>query len=285
MIYTCTLNPAVDFYVQVPEFSTGRINQGELLRFVPGGKGLNVSMVLKQLGVENIALGFVGGKFGKLLQELLIEYNITTDFVEIKGETRLNVKIRDELETDINLVGPEVTKSEVDKLLSKLDIINPNDYLVVGGKALKTSESIISMIGSYAKKKDLNLIVDMSGNDLETMLNYQPLLIKPNKEELETLIKRKLDNLSEIETVCKYLINKYHITYVLVSLGKDGAILVSKDESIYEKAPIGKVINTVGAGDALLAGFLASYTKSPDLKAALQQGIKCASKVVFTGYI
>jgi len=162
MIYTCTLNPAVDFYVQVPEFSTGRINQGELLRFVPGGKGLNVSMVLKQLGVENIALGFVGGKFGKLLQELLIEYNITTDFVEIKGETRLNVKIRDELETDINLVGPEVTKSEVDKLLSKLDIINPNDYLVVGGKAPKTSESIISMIGSYAKKKDLNLIVDMS---------------------------------------------------------------------------------------------------------------------------
>jgi len=285
MIYTCTLNPAVDFYVQVPEFSTGRINQGELLRFVPGGKGLNVSMVLKQLGVENIALGFVGGKFGKLLQELLIEYNITTDFVEIKGETRLNVKIRDELETDINLVGPEVTKSEVDKLLSKLDIINPNDYLVVGGKAPKTSESIISMIGSYAKKKDLNLIVDMSGNDLETMLNYQPLLIKPNKEELETLIKRKLDNLSEIETVCKYLIYKYHITYVLVSLGKDGAILVSKDESIYEKAPIGKVINTVGAGDALLAGFLASYTKSPDLKAALQQGIKCASKVVFTGYI
>lgn len=285
MIYTCTLNPAVDFYVQVPEFSTGRINQGELLRFVPGGKGLNVSMVLKQLGVENVALGFVGGKFGKLLQELLIEYNITTDFVEIKGETRLNVKIRDELETDINLVGPEVTKSEVDKLLSKLDIINPNDYLVVGGKAPKTSESIISMIGSYAKKKDLNLIVDMSGNDLETMLNYQPLLIKPNKEELETLIKRKLDNLSEIETVCKYLINKYHITYVLVSLGKDGAILVSKDESIYEKAPIGKVINTVGAGDALLAGFLASYTKSPDLKAALQQGIKCASKVVFTGYI
>lgn len=285
MIYTCTLNPAVDFYVQVPEFSTGRINQGELLRFVPGGKGLNVSMVLKQLGVENIALGFVGGKFGKLLQELLIEYNITTDFVEIKGETRLNVKIRDELETDINLVGPEVTKSEVDKLLSKLDIINPNDYLVVGGKAPKTSESIISMIGSYAKKKDLNLIVDMSGNDLETMLNYQPLLIKPNKEELETLIKRKLDNLSEIETVCKYLIIKYHITYVLVSLGKDGAILVSKDESIYEKAPIGKVINTVGAGDALLAGFLASYTKSPDLKAALQQGIKCASKVVFTGYI
>lgn len=285
MIYTCTLNPAVDFYVQVPEFSTGRINQGELLRFVPGGKGLNVSMVLKQLGVENIALGFVGGKFGKLLQELLIEYNITTDFVEIKGETRLNVKIRDELETDINLVGPEVTKSEVDKLLSKLDIINPNDYLVVGGKAPKTSESIISMIGSYAKKKDLNLIVDMSGNDLVTMLNYQPLLIKPNKEELETLIKRKLDNLSEIETVCKYLINKYHITYVLVSLGKDGAILVSKDESIYEKAPIGKVINTVGAGDALLAGFLASYTKSPDLKAALQQGIKCASKVVFTGYI
>ncbi|NLC95237.1 MAG: 1-phosphofructokinase family hexose kinase, partial [Bacilli bacterium] len=224
MIYTCTLNPAVDFYVQVPEFSIGRINQGELLRFVPGGKGLNVSMVLKQLGVENIALGFVGGKFGKLLQELLIEYNITTDFVEIKGETRLNVKIRDELETDINLVGPEVTKSEVDKLLSKLDIINPNDYLVVGGKALKTSESIISMIGSYAKKKDLNLIVDMSGNDLETMLNYQPLLIKPNKEELETLIKRKLDNLSEIETVCKYLIIKYHITYVLVSLGKDGAI-------------------------------------------------------------
>lgn len=285
MIYTCTLNPAVDFYVQVPEFSTGRINQGELLRFVPGGKGLNVSMVLKQLGVENIALGFIGGKFGKLLQELLIEYNITTDFVEIKGETRLNVKIRDELETDINLVGPEVTKSEVDKLLSKLDIINPNDYLVVGGKAPKTSESIISMIGSYAKKKDLNLIVDMSGNDLETMLNYQPLLIKPNKEELETLIKRKLDNLSEIETVCKYLINKYHITYVLVSLGKDGAILISKDESIYEKAPIGKVINTVGAGDALLAGFLASYTKSPDLKAALQQGIKCASKVVFTGYI
>jgi len=285
MIYTCTLNPAVDFYVQVPEFSIGRINQGELLRFVPGGKGLNVSMVLKQLGVENIALGFVGGKFGKLLQELLIEYNITTDFVEIKGETRLNVKIRDELETDINLVGPEVTKSEVDKLLSKLDIINPNDYLVVGGKAPKTSESIISMIGSYAKKKDLNLIVDMSGNDLETMLNYQPLLIKPNKEELETLINRKLDNLSEIETVCKYLINKYHITYVLVSLGKDGAILVSKDESIYEKAPIGKVINTVGAGDALLAGFLASYTKSPDLKAALQQGIKCASKVVFTGYI
>ncbi len=285
MIYTCTLNPAVDFYVQVPEFSTGRINQGELLRFVPGGKGLNVSMVLKQLGVENIALGFVGGKFGKLLQELLIEYNITTDFVEIKGETRLNVKIRDELETDINLVGPEVTKSEVDKLLSKLDIINPNDYLVVGGKAPKTSESIISMIGSYAKKKDLNLIVDMSGNDLETMLNYQPLLIKPNKEELETLIKRKLDNLSEIETVCKNLIYKYHITYVLVSLGKDGAILVSKDESIYEKAPIGKVINTVGAGDALLAGFLASYTKSPDLKAALQQGIKCASKVVFTGYI
>jgi len=285
MIYTCTLNPAVDFYVQVPEFSIGRINQGELLRFVPGGKGLNVSMVLKQLGVENIALGFVGGKFGKLLQELLIEYNITTDFVEIKGETRLNVKIRDELETDINLVGPEVTKSEVDKLLSKLDIINPNDYLVVGGKAPKTSESIISMIGSYAKKKDLNLIVDMSGNDLETMLNYQPLLIKPNKEELETLINRKLDNLSEIETVCKYLIYKYHITYVLVSLGKDGAILVSKDESIYEKAPIGKVINTVGAGDALLAGFLASYTKSPDLKAALQQGIKCASKVVFTGYI
>lgn len=285
MIYTCTLNPAIDFYVEVPNLRVGSINQGELIRFVPGGKGINVSMMLKQLGVDNIAMGLIGGKFGKLLMELLKERDITTDFVEIKGETRLNVKIRDIEETDINLIGPEVTLSEIETQLNKLKRITPCDYLVLAGKSPKINVPIVSMIGKYTKENNLKLVVDMSGTDLEAIIKYQPLLIKPNKEELEALIKRKLISISDIKEACKALIYEYGISYVLVSLGSDGALLVSEGESYYEKAPTGRVLNTVGAGDALLAGFLANYTQTNNLQTALHQGVECGSKVVFTGYI
>jgi len=280
------LNPAIDYYIHTYDLKIGSINQGYQYEYVPGGKGINVSIMLSRLNVKNKAFGFYGGKYGKLLMDLLDDYQIDADFTPIEAETRQNIKIRSEVETDINTIGPTISKFELNELVMKINSLNETDYLVLAGKSVVVEGiDVNDVIGQIAYQKNLKLIVDASGKDLEELIKYKPFLIKPNLEELEALTQRKLVHPLEMERVCQQLIQNYNITYVLLSLGQDGAMLVGKNKTYYEQAKEGKVLNTVGAGDALLAGFLATYTKTFDIEASLKMGVICGSASAFTNQL
>ena len=249
---------------------------------MPGGKGINVSLVLNNLGSKNIATGFIGGFTGQYVKDQLNNKGIDTDFVEVEGLTRINVKIRDNVETAINGQGPSISKEKVDELINKLKLLKDNDTLVISGTVASTLPSnIYEIILENLKDKKLNLIIDSNKEILLNTLKYSPLLVKPNKEELEEMFNVKITNNNELIENANKLI-KLGARNVIVSLGGDGALLVTQDNHLLLPAPKGKVVNTVGAGDSLVAGFIDEYNKSHDLVKAFKQGIATGSASAFS---
>ena len=289
MIYTITFNPALDYTVQVEEFEIGKINRTKSENILAGGKGLNVSIILKRLGIENTALSFIAGFTGKELERKIKQYNIKTDFIEINnGYTRINVKISSlkknsliqERETALNGNGPEITQEDIDELLEKIKKINSEDIVILSGNVPKCiNEDIYEIICKELNEKNVKFVVDASQKLLMNCLKYKPFFIKPNKDELEeTKIKTK----KEIIIYAKKLQEK-GAQNVLISLGGDGAILLTeKNEVYYSNTPKGQVINTVGAGDSMVAGFVAGYLKKKDYKEALKLGIASGSATAFS---
>ena len=289
MIYTITFNPALDYIAQVEDFKIGEINRTKTETILPGGKGLNVSIVLKNLGIENTALGFISGFTGEELKRKMEAQGVKTDFVKVKeGITRINVKIssmneKKVEETALNGVGPLITETDIEVLMEKLQKMSTNDLVILSGSIPKNIDNTIyEKICKNLNEKGITFIVDSTQELLMNVLKYHPFLIKPNKDELEETLNCKISTKEDIIQSAKEL-KKLGAQNVLVSLGNDGALLLTKeDKTYYSKAPKGQVVNTVGAGDSMVAGFLAGYYQTKDYEVALKTGVATGSASAFS---
>ena len=286
MIYTVTFSPAIDYVVDLTKFEIGEINRTVQEQAFPGGKGINVSLVLANLGKSSVATGFLGGFTGDFIKKELAKRQISSGFIEVDGTTRINVKIRAGKETAINGQGPHITDDEIEKLITQLEQLGEDDLLVISGTVPKSlPNDIYEMILERIKDNGVTVIVDATKEILLNTLKYHPLLVKPNKEELEEMFNVKINNDQElIDNASKLL--KLGAKNVIVSLGGDGALLVGEGiEPTLRKAPQGKVVNTVGAGDSLVAGFIAEYQDSHNIVKAFRQGIATGSASAFSEYL
>lgn len=284
MIYTITFNPALDYISQVENFQKGKINRTTNEKILPGGKGLNVSIVLKNLGIDNTALGFIAGFTGDELKRRIEQYNVKTNFIKVEnGITRINVKISSNEETALNGCGPQITEDDLEKILKQIDEIQKEDIVILAGNIPKNiNKNIYEKICLKLKEKETTFIVDATRELLIGILKYNPFFIKPNKEELEETFGVKIQGEQEIIQYAKKL-QKMGARNVLISLGGEGAILITEENKIYKaNAPKGKVISTVGSGDSMVAGFIAGYIKDKDYKEALKLGIAAGSASAFS---
>lgn len=284
MIYTITFNPALDYISQVNNFEIGKINRTEKEKILPGGKGLNVSTVLKNLGIKSTALGFIAGFTGEELKRNIEQRGIKTDFIKVKkGITRINVKISSKEETALNGNGPDIDTEDINELLEKIEQINSKDTVILAGNIPKCiNNDIYEIICKKLECKKVRFVVDATKELLMNVLKYKPFLIKPNKEELEETFKEKIETKEDIIVHAKKL-QKMGAQNVLISLGGEGAILVTKENKEYFlNAPKGKVLNTVGAGDSMVAGFIAGYEKSGEFEYAFKMGVATGSASAFS---
>ena len=283
MIYTVTFSPAIDYVVDLDNFALGEINRTKKEKAYPGGKGINVSMVLANLGRTSVATGFLAGFTGDFIEKELKDRHIHSGFIKVKdGMTRINVKIRHGRETAINGQGPHIEEEEIEKLMSQLEKLTSNDLLVISGTVPNSLPSnIYETILERIKYNYVSVVVDATKDILLKTLKYHPLLVKPNKEELEEMFNIKINNDQELIDAAKRLL-KLGAQIVIVSLGGDGALLVSKDKVEKLAAPEGKVVNTVGAGDSLVAGFIDEYLSSKDVAKAFRKGIATGSASAFS---
>lgn len=266
MIYTVTFNPALDYYMDTDILSLGETNRSKGERIAFGGKGINVSYVLRQLGFDSVALGFVGGFTGDALLEKLTACGINCNFVRLKkGDTRINVKLKADTITEINAQGPEISDEDLSKLFSIIEEIKSNDILVLSGSApVSLPCDIYEQILRITSAKNIRAVVDASGKLLLNCLKYNPFLIKPNLAELEEICGRSLCSDDEIFNAAKSL-QECGALNVLVSLGGDGACLLDETGK-FQRITAHKIkpINTVGAGDSMVAGFVAGCDKGYD---------------------
>ncbi len=284
MIYTLTLNPAIDYVMHIDELKKGEIMRSNKQSVLFGGKGINVSQVLSQLKEKNIALGFAAGFTGKAVCEGIKSEFTASDFVFLKeGLTRINVKLRADEETDINCSGPEIYEDDLKGLFEKLENIKNGDTLILAGSVPSSlPKDIYAQILSKVEGKGVITVVDAEKDYLLNCLKYKPFLIKPNKEELEALFNKKIESIEEILSAAKELQNM-GAQNVLVSLGGDGALLLDKNGCVHHtKAFKGKVLNTVGAGDSMVAGFVKGFLDSRDFDFALKLGSACGSATAFS---
>lgn len=284
MIYTVTFNPSLDYIVTVEHFTCGIVNRTKDEIIFPGGKGINVSMVLQNLGYESTSLGFLAGFTGREVQRLLEEKGIATDFIPVeKGMSRINVKLRSDQESEINGQGPAIGREDIAKLYGKLDSLKDGDILVLAGSIPDVMPGSMYMdIMKYLEGKKLKVVVDATKDLLVNVLQYHPFLIKPNNHELGEIFGVKLDDKEDVIHYAKKLQEK-GARNVLVSMAGAGAVLVAEDGSIYQaEAPKGKVVNSVGAGDSMVAGFIAGYLENGNYADAFQMGVCTGSASAFS---
>ena len=284
MIYTVTFNPALDFITQVTEFKVGAINRSFGEQILSGGKGINVSIVLKNLGVESTALGFVAGFTGAEIERNIRAFGCQTSFIHLEqGISRINVKICSERETAVNSSGPDIPQEKMEQLLSQLNQLSCQDILVLAGSIPSSlPENTYETIMKRLQSKHIRIIVDATGELLLNVMQYRPFLIKPNRDELEEVCEEHLEGEQNIIRAAKQLQN-LGARNVLVSLGGAGAILLGEAGQVFRSAaPQGRVINTVGAGDSMVAGFLAGYLPNSSLDAGFRMGIAAGSASAFS---
>lgn len=286
MIYTVTFNPAIDYVVRLDRpLAVGEVNRAKGEDCVLGGKGVNVSGVLAQLGCESVALGFVAGETGAWLERGLAAQGLRTDFVHLAhGMTRINVKIKAGQETELNGAGPDIPESAMQELEAKLDRLQKDDVLVLAGSipaslAQTTYERLLARLAG----RGVRAVVDATRDLLVNVLPYQPFLIKPNNHELSEIAGVPLESDEEITAAARDLQAK-GARNVLVSMAGDGALLLDENGRVHRiGCPKGKVVNSVGAGDSMVAGFVAGYRQSGgDYDAALKLGTACGSATAFS---
>lgn len=282
MIYTVTLNPALDYVIQVDHFKAGQINRNKKEDIFYGGKGINVSCILNELDVKSTALGYIAGFTGNALSDGLSQMGIITDFIKVeKGMTRINVKMKSDEETEINGTGPIIETKDFDALMDKIKTLSKGDMIIISGNIPKcmasdTYERVISKLDP-----EVDLVVDAEKYLIMKILKFKPFLIKPNNLELEEMFDVKLQNDEDIVFYAKKL-QEMGARNVLVSMAKDGAILVDENGNVYKQGVAkGEVVNSVGAGDSMVAGFIAGYLKSNDYAYALKLGTACGGATAF----
>lgn len=284
MIYTVTFNPALDYVVFLDAMRLGDINRTKRESIFYGGKGINVSTILNMLGMETTALGFVAGFTGRAIEEGVGSLGIRTDFIHLpQGNSRINVKIKHGDETEINGQGPVITEEAIDSLFAKLDTLGSEDILVLAGSIPNTlPEDIYERILARLEGKGIRIVVDATKDLLLNVLKYHPFLIKPNNHELGEMFQTVCETEEEIVHYAREL-QKMGARNVLISMAGDGAILITEEgESIQMGTPKGKVVNSVGAGDSMVAGFVAGYLQTGSYAQALKTGTAAGSATAFS---
>ncbi|MBQ8547145.1 MAG: 1-phosphofructokinase [Lachnospiraceae bacterium] len=284
MFYTMTLNPALDYNMTLKEFAPERVNRSVKEEMIPGGKGLMVSRMLKNLGIESTAFGLVAGFTGAELTRMVHELGVRTSFVSLPaGMTRINVKLWGGLEGEINAQGPECDEKSLQALFEKLTMLTKEDTLVLSGSVPATlpKDVYVDMI-KHVKDKAPRIVVDATGELLRSTLSYRPFLVKPNHHELGELYGATLTTKEDVAVYAKKLRGE-GARNVLVSMAGDGAVLAGADGSVwFGEAPQGRVVNTVGSGDSMVAGFLAGYEAAQSAEQAFMTGIASGSASAFS---
>ena len=285
MIYTVTLNPSIDYVVNLDQLIEGEVNRVSTENFYAGGKGINVSQILHEHGMNTRALGFVSGFTGDFIQVSLRQKGIKTDFIRLsEGYSRINMKIKaDQEETEINGMGPVISQSQIDQLYRQLDLLTSKDTLVLAGSIPATlSDDFYEKVMEYIQHKEVKVVVDATKNLLLNVLKYRPFLIKPNHHEIAELFNVTISTTEELLHY-GYRLKEMGARNVLISMGGDGAILIAENGEVYRSnVPKGTVKNSVGAGDSMVAGFLAGYEKSKCYEEALRLGAASGSATAFS---
>lgn len=284
MIYTVTLNPSIDYVIKVDKLTTGNINRVNEEHVYPGGKGINVTRILKSLDNDNIALGFVSGFTGDYIINSLQELNLKSDFIKVKeGFTRINVKVKSEEETEINGQGPKISEEELNQFYKVIDKLVDGDILILSGSIPSClDERLYESIMKKVEDRDIKVIVDATKNLLLNVLKYKPFLIKPNNHELAEMFNVELNSTEDVVFYARKL-KEMGAQNVLISMGKDGALLVTENDEVFASSVAkGEVINSVGAGDSMVAGFIAGYLKSNSYEEALRLGAASGGATAFS---
>lgn len=282
MIYTITFNPAIDYIVEVDNFKMGDVNRVKRDNKYPGGKGINVSRVLNNMGIKSKALGFIGGFTGEYIKNFLQDEGVDTEFVTVEGDTRINVKLKSNEETEINGAGPNISDDDLNKIFEKIDALSSDDFLVLAGNVQKTlPRDMYSKIQARCLSNKVKVVVDTTGEALMATLKYKPFLIKPNTFELGEIFNVQLEAKDKIIKYAQKLI-EMGVQNVIISMAGEGAILLC-DEGVYHaQPPKGIVKNSVGAGDSLIGGFLASYSQGSNIIEAFKWGVASGSATAFS---
>ena len=284
MIYTVTFNPAIDYVMNVPGLVPGEVNRSKEEYVFFGGKGINVSLVLRELGRDSTALGFIAGFTGDAIRRGVEDAGVKSDFIRLEnGLSRINVKIKASTETDLNGKGPDISEKDLQSLFEKLDTLKDGDILVLAGSIPPDlPENIYETILARLSDKNITFVVDATGDLLKNVLVYKPFLIKPNHHELGEIFGKTLKNTDEIAHYAKKM-QKMGARNVLVSMAANGALLVDETGRVHIIGTAkGKAVNSVGAGDSMVAGFLAGYLENNDYSYALALGSAAGSATAFS---
>lgn len=284
MIYTITFNPALDYIVKMEEFNLGHVNRSNNEFVYAGGKGINVSIVLNNLEVKSKALGFIAGFTGEEIERRVRDFGCDTEFIKLKeGMSRINVKIKADVESEINGGGPDISSEALEELYKKLDTLTAGDILVLAGSIPKTMPTdVYERIMERLQEKDVKFIVDTTGESLLKVLKYNPFLIKPNHHELGELFGVKINNKEEVIEYAKKL-KDMGAQNVIISMAGDGAVLIDSNGGVTtSNVPKGVVKNSVGAGDSMVAGFIAGYLNSGKIEDGFKLGVATGSASAFS---
>ncbi|MBA1434973.1 1-phosphofructokinase [Bombilactobacillus bombi] len=283
MIYTLTANPSIDYVLQLQQLNLGAVNRTSADFKLPGGKGINVSRILQQLNMNSIAWGFVGGATGKLFESLLAQNELSTDFVPVSGDTRINVKVKaQEEETEINGQGPTITPAEKAALLKKVQQVHAGDVVVMAGSLPPNLDNDFYLdIAKIVIKQGGDFVIDTTGQALLDTLPLHPLVIKPNHHELADLFHTTFNDTQSIITAARKLLQQ-GAQHALVSMAGAGALLVTTEHAYQCNAPKDVVKNSVGAGDSMIAGFVGTFMKTQDPIESFHQGAACGSATAFS---
>ncbi|WP_058990259.1 1-phosphofructokinase [Anaerococcus rubeinfantis] len=282
MIYTLTLNPSIDYVLRIEKFEDGQTIRSKSEEKYPGGKGIMVSKLLKNLGEKSINIGFLGGFTGEFIKNKLENLGIDEEFTKISDDSRINVKIKYDKETEINAQGPEIKEEEIEEFLNYLDNLKEDDFVIISGSIPKSlGDDFYRVIVNLLEMENVRFALDTSGKKLFNLSSYKPFLVKPNRDELGEIFEDEIDSDEKIVKYARKLIDQ-GAENVIVSLGKDGSIFVDNNIAYKAKPIEGKLINSVGSGDSMVAGYIYGYMKGLSKVDSYKLAVACGSATAFS---